>query len=226
MLNRIKIIYFLFLGLSLLLAFYPALDIEFSKLFYKGKNQFVVQHYLVSWVYFYEYVIRDILMPLIVIFLLFFPIIIKFSDFLKVKFSEYNIRISDIIYIWISTAVVAFVVSHIFKNNWGRARPVDTIFFGGDKNFSSWIEYSTECIDNCSFVSGDASVGFFVSCLYFVTGKKKFFYLSVFLGAIIGITRIGAGGHFLSDVLMSFVLVNFILFVNHYFYSKWKKINP
>ena len=223
MFKEIKNLFFLFFLLSLILAIFPTLDILFSSFFYKGNNQFVVQHYLVGWVYFYEFIIRDVFMPLIVIFLLFFPILIKFFTFTKNRFYLYDFNYRDISYIWLSTAIVAFVVSYILKNNLGRARPVDTIEFGGDKEFSSWIKYSSECIDNCSFVSGDSSVGFFIACLYFITKKIKFFYISIAAGLIIGLVRVGAGGHFLSDVLMSFVIVNFILLILYFYFEKWNK---
>jgi len=223
MLKRTKLIFLCFTGLSLFLAAYPFFDVRFSKLFYYGNNQFVVQHYLVANVYFYEFIIREIMLPTIIVFLLFFPIIIKFSKNTKNKFAKFNFKIKDIFYIWTSALFVVIIVENIFKNFWGRARPVDTTLFGGEKNFSAWINYSTECATNCSFVSGDASVGFFIACLYYITKKNIYLYLSIIFGLIIGITRIGAGAHFLSDISMSFVLINIILFSNHYCFAQWSK---
>lgn len=223
MFSVIKIFYLLFILSSLVLAFYPSADIGFSSIFYRGNNQFFVQHYLVSSSYFYEFVIRDVLMPLIVVFLLFFPIILKFSKYLKTKFHQYNFKIIDIFFIWVSAILVTGVVSSLLKNLWGRARPVDTTIFDGDKIFTPWTFYSTQCLDNCSFVSGDASVGFFIACFYYITKNNKFIYLSIIAGLIIGIVRIGAGAHFLSDILMSFVVVNMVLQVTRYLFEKWEK---
>lgn len=223
MFSVIKILYFLLLLLSVILAVYPATDIGFSNIFYRGDNQFLVQHYLVGKAYYYEFVVRDVLMPLIVVFLLFFPIIIKFSNYLKNKFRAYDFKIMDIFFIWISALIVSGVVSAVLKNLWGRARPVDTTIFDGDKIFTPWTYYSTQCLDNCSFVSGDASVGFFIVCYYYITKNNKFFYLSIAAGMLIGIVRIGAGAHFLSDILMSFVVVNIILQSIRYLFVKWEK---
>ena len=223
MFSVIKILYFLLLLLSVILAVYPATDIGFSNIFYRGDNQFLVQHYLVGKAYYYEFVVRDVLMPLIVVFLLFFPIIIKFSNYLKNKFRAYDFKIMDIFFIWISALIVSGVVSAVLKNLWGRARPVDTTIFDGDKIFTPWTYYSTQCLDNCSFVSGDASVGFFIVCYYYITKNNKFFYLSIVAGMFIGIVRIGAGAHFLSDILMSFVVVNIILQSIRYLFVKWEK---
>ena len=223
MFSVIKILYFLLLLLSVILAVYPATDIGFSNIFYRGDNQFLVQHYLVGKAYYYEFVVRDVLMPLIVVFLLFFPIIIKFSNYLKNKFRAYDFKIMDIFFIWISALIVSGVVSAVLKNLWGRARPVDTTIFDGDKIFTPWTYYSTQCLDNCSFVSGDASVGFFIVCYYYITKNNKFFYFSIVAGMFIGIVRIGAGAHFLSDILMSFVVVNIILQSIRYLFVKWEK---
>ena len=54
----------------------------------------------------------------------------------------------------------------------------------------------------CSFVSGDASVGFSIIVLYFITKKVLFLYLSLISGILLGFVRIIAGGHFLSDIVL------------------------
>ena len=223
MFSGIRLLQFLFVGTSLLLAIYPYADIWFSDLFYKGNNQFVVQHYLVGRAYFYEFIIREIMMPLIVFLLLFFPIIVKFSGFLKKRFISYNLKLKDIGFIWTSVIMLTFVVSFLLKGLWGRARPVDTTIFDGEKIFASWIFYSDQCQQNCSFVSGDATVGFFIVVLYYITNKQKFFYAGIIAGLLIGVLRIGSGAHFLSDVLMSFVVVNIILKINQHIFFRWTK---
>ena len=223
MFKSTKLIFICFIGLSFFLAAFPFFDVLFSNLFYSGNNQFVVQHYPVHSIYFYEFIIREMMLPIIIIFLLFFPIIIKISEKTKNKFIEFNFKTKDILYIWTSAIFVTIVVESVFKGFWGRARPVDTTLFGGEKDFSAWINYSAECATNCSFVSGDASVGFFISCLYYITKKNTYLYLSIVFGLIIGLTRIGAGAHFLSDISMSFVLVNLILFINYYCFTQWSK---
>ena len=223
MFSGIRLFYLLFILLSFVLAIYPSADIGFSSIFYKGNNQFFVQHYLVSSVYFYEFLVRNVMMPLIIVFLLFFPILIKLSKYLKNKFHIYNFKIRDILFVWISALLIAVLINFVLKNLWGRARPVDTIIFDGEKIFTPWTFYSTQCLDNCSFVSGDASVGFFIACLYYVTNNNKFLYFSIIVGLIIGVVRIGAGAHFLSDILMSFVVVNIVLQFTRYLFIKWEK---
>ena len=57
----------------------------------------------------------------------------------------------------------------LLKGFWGRARPNDILELGGNDNFSAWFQYSDACNANCSFVSGDASVGFALIAMYFIT---------------------------------------------------------
>ena len=220
MFKGIGIFYLLFFTISIVLAIFPFLDNAFTSIFYRGNNQFVVQHYLVSIFHFYEFIIRDLFMPLIVVVILFLPIVLKFSNFLKNRLNMFDLKIDEIIYVWMSALSVVIVVNSL-KTFWGRARPVDTFIFDGDKIFTSWIAYSNECLSNCSFVSGDASVGFFIACLYYLNKNIKILYISILFGLIIGFVRIGAGAHFLSDILMSFVVVNLVLTMVYGMFSKW-----
>ena len=73
---------------------------------------------------------------------------------------------------------------------------------------------------NCSFVSGDAAVGFSLIALYFVTKNKMFFYLSVTAGCSMGLIRILAGAHFLSDIIFSGLV---LLIINFIFFKIYKK---
>ena len=86
---------------------------------------------------------------------------------------------------------------------------------GGKGSFSPWFEITNACETNCSFVSGDASVGFSIIILYLITKKIIFLYASVVVGLVLGLIRIMAGGHFLSDILFAgffIVILNIILF--------------
>ena len=106
-------------------------------------------------------------------------------------------------------------VNLILKNLWGRARPNDILQLGGKETFSPWYEITNVCGSNCSFVSGDASVGFSIIILYLITKKIIFLYASIFAGLVLGLIRIMAGGHFLSDVFFAgffIVILNIILF--------------
>ena len=118
--------------------------------------------------------------------------------------------------LWISQIIsVLIFVNLTLKNLWGRARPNDVVEFGGKESFSPWFEITNACETNCSFVSGDASVGFSIIILYLITKKIIFLYGSFVVGLALGLIRIMAGGHFLSDIFFAgffIVILNIILF--------------
>jgi lipid A 4'-phosphatase len=97
------------------------------------------------------------------------------------------------------------VANAIFKDQWGRARPSQTVEFGGNRKFTPPLVITIQCARNCSFVSGDASVGFaLVGLAYaFPARRRRLFALGLAAGAGIGFVRIGQGGHYLSDVIFS-----------------------
>lgn len=97
------------------------------------------------------------------------------------------------------------VVNVIFKDQWGRARPHHVTEFGGNRIFTPPFIISDQCDKNCSFVSGDPSVGFYFFALAFaMPNRKKLFQgTALGLGGLFGAVRIMQGGHFLSDVIFS-----------------------
>ena len=108
----------------------------------------------------------------------------------------------------------------LLKGFWGRARPNDILELGGKDKFSAWFQYSDACNANCSFVSGDASVGFSLIVLYLITKNRLFFWLSLLSGITLGAVRITEGGHFLSDILMSGLIIYFLSFIQFQIYNK------
>ena len=102
------------------------------------------------------------------------------------------------------------VVNTVFKDHWGRARPAQTVEFGGKAHFTpAWV-ISDQCNKNCSFVCGDASIGFaFVAFAFISRRPRRWLVGGIALGAALGLMRIAQGGHFLSDVVFSFYAVWF-----------------
>jgi lipid A 4'-phosphatase len=99
------------------------------------------------------------------------------------------------------------VIDVVLKDYWGRARPAKITTFGGHANFSAALLPSDQCRNNCSFVSGHASAGFFFVSLGFLGGRAarlRWTLIGLTLGGIAGLGRVSQGGHFLSDVIFSF----------------------
>lgn len=113
------------------------------------------------------------------------------------------------------------VVNAGFKAYWGRARPSNVIDFGGTAHFTPAWEISDQCAKNCSFVSGE---GAGVTALTIAVLLILYRYrarlshplyrlgqsLAVLSLGFVGWQRVASGGHFLSDVLLSILLISLI----------------
>jgi lipid A 4'-phosphatase len=97
------------------------------------------------------------------------------------------------------------LVNTVLKDHWGRARPYQIEEFGGTHQFTPAPVPADQCARNCSFVSGHAALGFFLVAFAFLlpTGRPRNLALAGALGfgALVGLARIAAGHHFLSDVI-------------------------
>ncbi len=202
--------YFKTLTLTLLLSIvfflFPSLDITVSGLFYGQDSKFIA-----SESNFFIYFIRKMLLPLMVLLVFFIPIAAVFK---QIYFKEkiLNIPVREWVYLFSCLVIgTGFVVNSIFKNLWGRARPNDTIQFGGQEPFTiPWLNVDY-CNTNCSFVSGDVSFFTLSLALLIILNKTSwnmFAYASILL---ISLLRIMEGDHFLSDTIMSFIITYVII---------------
>ena len=204
-----------FLILAIFITVGPELDIYISSFFYYGNNQFMIQNY-----YMISIIFRKILLLLLLIYIFVFPIVSKLLPIQKIYF-DYKFSFSEIFFVWLSgTVTMILLVNILLKNLWGRVRPNDILPFGGVENFTPWYKLGNSCLSNCSFVSGDASVGFLLVVFYFITKKNIYLYLSIVLGSILGIIRIIAGGHFFSDIVFSQIIVTASILVFFVLYKK------
>jgi lipid A 4'-phosphatase len=104
------------------------------------------------------------------------------------------------------------LVNEVMKENWGRSRPVDLIRFGGDKSFSPAFVPSDQ--GGKSFPSGHAAAAFFaVAVAWTVARRRRWVWLAFAYGVFVGVMRIAAGAHFLSDVMTSLLVVGVMALV-------------
>ena len=113
------------------------------------------------------------------------------------------------------------VVNGLLKAHWGRARPINVADFGGTAQFTPAWQITDQCAANCSFVSGEGagtmamviSVGLILSLmrdrLSQTAQRLGQGALLIALG-FVGWQRVASGGHFLSDVLLSWLLIALI----------------
>ena len=195
-----------------------SIDIYISGLFYLGEQQFLLQSYDV-----FTIIVRKFFLYLLIIYLFILPAFSLFMPISKI-YLNFKFNLKEVIFIFFTILLnLVVVVNMMLKNLWGRARPNDTIEFGGLDIHTHWFKISNACETNCSFVSGDASVGFSIILLYFITKKQAFLWLALFSGFLLGITRILEGGHFFSDVLLAGLLIFILSFYQSSFFQK--KIN-
>lgn len=100
------------------------------------------------------------------------------------------------------------LVNAVFKDHWGRARPVQVVELGGSEAYTPPAQFVPDGKGR-SFPSGHSSVGFAFIAFWFLWRRSKpqwarfALWFSILLGSAIGLTRMAAGGHFLSDVMWS-----------------------
>jgi lipid A 4'-phosphatase len=114
------------------------------------------------------------------------------------------------------------VVNVLLKDHMGRARPHSIEAFGGHALFTPALVPSHECRRNCAFVSGHASMGFYLVCLGFAFPSRRRFWLAtgIVAGALVGYVRIIQGAHFLSDVVFAFFAVYAVAAITYDFVLK------
>lgn len=96
----------------------------------------------------------------------------------------------------------------------GRARPYETIEFGGTLPFTAAWQISDACVRSCSFVSGEAATAIAMLCLAMVVTdrwKAWAWLILVPLVLFFSLNRIAFGAHFLSDVALAWLLMLWIM---------------
>ena len=119
------------------------------------------------------------------------------------------------------------MVNLVFKDQWGRARPAQILQFGGERQFTpAWV-MSNQCEKNCSFVCGDASVGFVLLAFAFISrNPRRWLAIGLAAGGFYGYMRMGQGGHFLSDVIFSGYTVFFTAWGTHQLMLRGGYLDP
>ncbi len=111
------------------------------------------------------------------------------------------------------------LVNGVLKEHWGRARPSQIVEFGGDKRYTPPLVIADQCGHNCSFVSGEASLGFAFAAFGFAARAPRRRRLGlaagVGLGSAFGLLRMVQGGHFLSDVYFAGLIIFLLAWLLH-----------
>ena len=196
------------LGLvSLLFLIVPQLDVTVSNLFFDAAHGFSGHRYAIvegvrdagRWV---EWM---------------FAIIVCIPYPLKLIFPAHPLLIRPRATLFVLASFLigpGLIVNGILKEFWGRARPRSIVEFGGDATFSPAWWIADQCDRNCSFASGEAASAFWVVGLAFIvpTARRRIVLASTLLfAAAVSATRVAAGGHFISDVLIAWLLTLLVM---------------
>jgi membrane-associated PAP2 superfamily phosphatase len=112
----------------------------------------------------------------------------------------------------------------ILKDMWGRPRPIDVTVFNGADTFVPWWDPRGACPKNCSFVSGEASAGFWTlapASLAPPAWRPLAYAGALGFGAMMGTVRMAGGGHFFSDTAFAGVITFLIVWLMHGLIYRW-----
>ena len=123
--------------LSIVFFIFPSLDITVSGLFFGQDGKFIASES--DW---FIYFVRKMLLPLMALLVFFVPIAAVFKQ-IYYKEKILNIAVREWVYLFSCLIIgTGIVVNSIFKNLWGRARPNETIQFGGEEPFTIPVSYT------------------------------------------------------------------------------------
>jgi lipid A 4'-phosphatase len=126
----------------------------------------------------------------------------------------------------IATMILApgIMANVVFKEHWGRSRPIDVTQFAGHEHFVPWWDPRGDCPENCSFVSGDVAGAFWTlapAALAPPQWRALAYFAALALGAGMAALRMMAGAHFPSDVIFAGVFTYLIIWVAYAFIYRW-----
>jgi len=104
------------------------------------------------------------------------------------------------------------LVNEVFKEHWGRPRPHQLSAFGGTKAYLPPLMPGATS-EGKSFPCGHSSVGYALVAFVLIWLRRRPWLaaaalgVSLVIGSLLGVGRIVAGDHFLSDVIWSGVIV-------------------
>jgi len=209
--NPIATCLLLVAGVSAVFLAFPGIDLWFSELFYRSKGGF--------WLRKSDALIlfrrsNDVLMAAIVVGLL-ASVAVKLA-----RPARPSPVAPNVVVFLFATLLLGplLLVNVILKNTWGRPRPVEVAAFGGDAPYVEVWRISGWCADNCSFVSGEASSAIWLVAVALVLPKSvrgPAAVAAIAYALLLSLNRIAFGGHFLSDVLISFGLTLLLVAVVH-----------
>jgi membrane-associated phospholipid phosphatase len=199
-------IFVIMLALSIIFFLFPNIDITVSGLFFGQDGSFLASEQ--DW---FIYFVRKMILPLLALLAFFIPIAAAVKQYIYGE-KILNKPLRDWTFLFSCLVLgTGVIVNSIFKSFWGRARPNDTIVFGGEQPYTiPWLNVDY-CETNCSFVSGDVSFFTLSLAILLIFNKQTWNIFAYSAIILISLLRIMEGDHFLSDTIMSFIITYFVI---------------
>lgn len=185
--------------------FTPYIDLAVTKYFY-DPNQGFSSHPFYTFMYKYGPLPADITTA--------GAIIVFMASYISKKFK--NWRHPALVLILTMGIGSGIFIHGILKDHWGRPRPKQVIEFGGTQSFRPYYHPNifNQPEPSKSFTCGHCSVGFYFFALALIgrsLRNRLLFWsgliLTLFLGVSLSVTRIAQGGHFVTDILFSALIM-------------------
>ena len=206
--TELRIALLVFGLLAVLFIAFPQLDLAASSLFYRGDGQWMLNNE--SWWLKIPYrglprVGQGLLVFLLLLFLLSF-----WRHFPKLK-----ARRALIGFLLVGGVLgPVLLVDATLKEHSGRTRPVNTVNFGGSKQFTPAFIPADQCEKNCSFVSGHVATASFIMAFGWLGApavRRRWLLASIAFGSLFALVRMVPDGHFLSDTIFAWFATYFSL---------------
>ena len=206
----VNTLFFFFFVLFFIL--FPEFDIFFSKLFFFEEKW-------ISDKYVFIRSLRSFLKDLMIVFSITSFLLIVVNNILKKKkqpILKSRTKLILIGFIFGPVIGCGFIANFYFKDNWGRARPINIQEFGGEKIYTQPFIMSDQCERNCSWISGEASAAFSFIAGTIILKNPIFLILNIIFGIIVSFCRIAMGGHFLSDNIFAMIFMIYLAILYKY----------
>ena len=206
----VNTLFFFFFVLFFIL--FPKFDIFFSKLFF-FEEKFISDKYI------FIRSLRSFLKDLMIVTSIVSLLLIIVNIFFKMKKKTFLKPRTKLILIGFLVGPVigcGLIANFYFKDNWGRARPINIQEFGGEKIYTQPFIISDQCERNCSWISGEASAAFSFITGTIILKSPIFLLLNIIFGIIVSFCRIAMGGHFLSDNIFAMIFMIYLAIIYKY----------
>jgi len=115
-----------------------------------------------------------------------------------------------LVFLWLALFIgPGVVVNLVLKEEIDRPRPSQLAEFGGEQRFVAAFDWRATEARGHAFVSGHAAFAFWLMALAWVHPRcrRRWMFAAIGAGAAMGLSRMDAGQHFLSDVVFAWYVV-------------------